>query len=89
MRVIFHQYALCTTGLPLSFSQKDIDINGWAIEARVYAEDPVTFLPSIGFLSHYMEPTGKPGLENVSDQCTQHWIVLLSLVVTLLCCNHI
>lgn len=53
------------SGLPLSFSQKDIGINGWAIEARVYAEDPVRFLPSIGFLSHYMEPTGKPGLENV------------------------
>ena len=33
----------------LSFSQKDIKLNGWAFESRIYAEDPYKgFLPSIG-----------------------------------------
>lgn len=34
--------------------------NGWAIESRVYAEDPTKFLPSIGFLDKYIEPQGGP-----------------------------
>jgi propionyl-CoA carboxylase alpha chain len=53
------------SGHKLSLTQKDIGINGWAVEARVYAEDPTRFLPSIGYLSRYIEPTGRPGLENV------------------------
>ncbi len=32
-----------------------------------FLQDPIRFLPSIGYLSTYMEPTGRPGLENVSD----------------------
>ena len=32
----------------------------------MYAEDPVRFLPSIGYLSTYKEPLNAPGLENVS-----------------------
>lgn len=52
-------------GHPLTLSQEDIGIKGWAVEARVYAEDPVRFLPSIGYLSTYIEPKGRPGLENV------------------------
>eukprot|EP01084_Bolivina_argentea_P260640 440212_1 len=43
-------------GKPLPFSQSDIGIDGWAIEARVYAEDPFRgFLPQIGTLSNYRE----------------------------------
>lgn len=39
--------------------QEDVKINGWAIESRVYAEDPLRgFLPSIGNLQRYVEPTG-------------------------------
>jgi propionyl-CoA carboxylase alpha chain len=43
----------------LQFTQKDIGIKGWAIESRVYAEDPYKNfgLPSIGRLSSYEEPT--------------------------------
>jgi propionyl-CoA carboxylase alpha chain len=44
-------------GEELSFKQKDIGINGWAMESRLYAEDPYrNFLPSIGRLSRYRPP---------------------------------
>jgi len=44
-------------GQPLTLQQQDIPINGWAMEARVYAEDPLrNFLPSIGKLVTYKEP---------------------------------
>jgi len=47
-------------GEKLPFTQKDIKLNGWALEARVYAEDPFrNFLPSIGRLTHYQEPEGE------------------------------
>lgn len=46
-------------GLQLSFSQKDLSINGHAVEVRVYAEDPANnFLPSVGTLSSYLPPRG-------------------------------
>jgi propionyl-CoA carboxylase alpha chain len=45
-------------GHKLEFTQDDIKINGHAFEMRVYAEDPARkFLPSIGFLRNYHEPT--------------------------------
>ena len=41
-------------GEKLAFEQKDLAIDGWAIESRVYAEDPYRgFLPSIGRLVRY------------------------------------
>ncbi|MEM7208334.1 MAG: acetyl/propionyl/methylcrotonyl-CoA carboxylase subunit alpha [Pseudomonadota bacterium] len=41
----------------LSLSQSDVEINGWAMEARVYAEDPErNFVPSTGRLTHYTAP---------------------------------
>ncbi|MDS9468434.1 acetyl/propionyl/methylcrotonyl-CoA carboxylase subunit alpha [Paracoccus sp. MBLB3053] len=44
-------------GEPLSFAQQDLRINGWAIESRLYAEDPYrNFLPSIGRLTRYRPP---------------------------------
>ncbi|XP_026045639.1 propionyl-CoA carboxylase alpha chain, mitochondrial [Astatotilapia calliptera] len=45
-------------GYQLQHTQEDIPINGWAIECRVYAEDPYKSfgLPSIGRLSQYQEP---------------------------------
>ena len=44
-------------GEKLPISQKDVKINGWAIESRVYAEDPYrNFLPSTGRLSRYIPP---------------------------------
>ncbi|XP_012499887.1 PREDICTED: propionyl-CoA carboxylase alpha chain, mitochondrial [Propithecus coquereli] len=51
-------------GYPLRHKQADIPINGWAVECRVYAEDPYKFfgLPSIGRLSQYQEPLHLPGV---------------------------
>ncbi len=44
-------------GEQLSFSQADVKLNGWAIESRLYAEDPYrNFLPSIGRLTRYRPP---------------------------------
>ena len=44
-------------GEELKIKQSDIKTNGWAIESRVYAEDPYReFMPSIGRLSKYLTP---------------------------------
>ncbi|MBE3637170.1 acetyl-CoA carboxylase biotin carboxylase subunit [Mangrovicoccus algicola] len=44
-------------GEALSFGQKDVRIDGWAIENRLYAEDPYRgFLPSTGRLTRYRPP---------------------------------
>ena len=46
-------------GEPLPFTQKDVRLEGWAIEARIYAEDPSrNFLPSTGRLIRYRPPAG-------------------------------
>jgi propionyl-CoA carboxylase alpha chain len=45
-------------GEKLPFAQKDLKINGWAMESRIYAEDPYRgFLPSIGRLVRYSPPS--------------------------------
>ena len=45
------------SGEPLPLRQDELYINGWAIEARLYAENPATgFLPSIGTLDHLEFP---------------------------------
>ncbi|MBL8584357.1 MAG: acetyl/propionyl/methylcrotonyl-CoA carboxylase subunit alpha, partial [Rhizobiaceae bacterium] len=44
-------------GERLRFTQDDVKLNGWAIESRLYAEDPYrNFLPSIGRLTRYRPP---------------------------------
>ena len=44
-------------GEPLSLTQSDVMMNGWAMEARIYAEDPFrSFLPSIGRLKRFFPP---------------------------------
>jgi len=51
-------------GETLGFGQDQVSLNGWAMEARVYAEDPTrNFMPSIGRLVRYIEPEAG-GLEN-------------------------
>ena len=44
-------------GEALQIKQEDVELNGWAIESRIYAEDPYRgFLPSTGRLSRYRPP---------------------------------
>jgi propionyl-CoA carboxylase alpha chain len=53
-------------GLKLRRAQSDVRLNGWAVEARVYAEDPTrNFLPSTGRLVKY-----RPPAEGVIDGVT-------------------
>jgi len=54
---LVEQMIRVAAGERLAFEQDDIRLEGWAIEARVYAEDPVRgFLPSIGRLTRYRPP---------------------------------
>jgi acetyl-CoA carboxylase biotin carboxylase subunit len=45
-------------GETLSITQDEININGYAIECRINAEDPKTFMPSPGTITHYHAPGG-------------------------------
>ncbi len=54
---LVEQMIRSAAGEPLAFTQDDLKINGWAIESRIYAEDPYRgFLPSIGRLVRYRPP---------------------------------
>ncbi len=54
---LVEQMLRVAAGEPLTFTQDDLKIDGWAIESRIYAEDPYRgFLPSIGRLSRYQPP---------------------------------
>jgi acetyl-CoA carboxylase, biotin carboxylase subunit len=46
------------TGAPLAFSQEQITFNGHAIECRINAENPETFMPSPGRVTDYHAPGG-------------------------------
>lgn len=54
---LVEQMIRVAAGEKLSFKQKDVSLRGWAIESRLYAEDPYrNFLPSIGRLTRYRPP---------------------------------
>ncbi|MFQ6547818.1 acetyl-CoA carboxylase biotin carboxylase subunit [Aestuariibius sp. 2305UL40-4] len=54
---LVEQMIRVAAGEKLSFGQADVRLNGWAIESRLYAEDPYrNFLPSIGRLTRYRPP---------------------------------
>jgi propionyl-CoA carboxylase alpha chain len=54
---LVEQMIRVAAGEKLAFSQADVKLNGWAIESRLYAEDPYrNFLPSIGRLTRYRPP---------------------------------
>lgn len=55
---LVEQMIRVAAGEKLPFSQDDIMLNGWAIESRVYAEDPYrNFMPSTGRLVRYEPPS--------------------------------
>ncbi|SEK59496.1 acetyl-CoA carboxylase biotin carboxylase subunit [Pacificibacter marinus] len=62
---LVEQMIRIANGEALSIKQDDVQMNGWAMESRLYAEDPYrNFLPSIGRLTKY-----RPPAESVSDTC--------------------
>lgn len=60
---LVEQMIRVAAGEPLAFTQAEVRLNGWAIENRVYAEDPYRgFLPSTGRLVRYAPPVGAGAL---------------------------
>jgi propionyl-CoA carboxylase alpha chain len=63
---LVEQMIRVAAGEPLRLRQSDVKLNGWAVESRVYAEDPYrNFAPSIGRLVRY-----RPPAEGVHDGVT-------------------
>jgi propionyl-CoA carboxylase alpha chain len=79
-------------GEKLPLKQADVKINGWAIESRIYAEDPYrNFLPSIGRLRRYLPPTegafGKVSVRNDAgvregDEISMFYDPMISKLIT-------
>ena len=60
---LVEQMIRIAAGEKLSLNQEDVKMEGWAIEARVYAEDPYRgFLPSIGRVTRYDPPVDAEGI---------------------------
>lgn len=58
---LVEQMLRVAAGEKLAIAQDDLSINGWAVESRVYAEDPYrNFLPSIGRLKRFYPPLEGP-----------------------------
>ena len=55
---LVREQIMIATGLPLSFKQSDVKINGHAIECRINAEDSKTFVPSPGKIVQFHLPSG-------------------------------
>ncbi|MFV0542133.1 MAG: acetyl-CoA carboxylase biotin carboxylase subunit [Marinicella pacifica] len=58
---LIKQQILIASGEPLSIRQEDIEFKGHAIECRINAEDPKTFMPSPGVIDIFLAPGG-PGV---------------------------
>lgn len=58
---IIREQISVAAGNPLSFTQDQIQLNGHAIECRINAENPNTFMPSPGTIARYHAPGG-PGV---------------------------
>ncbi|WP_067730328.1 acetyl-CoA carboxylase biotin carboxylase subunit [Oceanobacillus damuensis] len=56
---IVEQQIIIASGNEMTVKQDDLQIDGHAIEVRIYAEDPVTFFPSPGYISHMELPEGE------------------------------
>jgi 3-methylcrotonyl-CoA carboxylase alpha subunit len=72
-------------GAPLPFTQDDVTFRGHAIEARLYAEDPATFLPAVGRLALIDPPLG-PGVRVDSgltggDEVTVHYDPMIAKLI--------
>ncbi|MFD2237929.1 acetyl-CoA carboxylase biotin carboxylase subunit [Aureimonas populi] len=64
---LVEQMIRVAAGERLAFAQENVTLKGWAVETRIYAEDPYRgFLPSIGRLSRYRPPEAS-GTVRVDD----------------------
>jgi propionyl-CoA carboxylase alpha chain len=64
---LVEQMIRVAAGEKLAFTQDDVKLDGWAVETRVYAEDPYRhFLPSTGRLVRYWPPIPSPSGEGRS-----------------------
>lgn len=91
---LVEQMLRVASGEKLAIAQDDLSINGWAMESRVYAEDPYrNFLPSIGRLKRYLPPEegeakGVPGTVRVDsgvregDEISMFYDPMISKLVT-------
>jgi propionyl-CoA carboxylase alpha chain len=63
---LVEQMIRIAAGEKLAIAQHDVKLSGWAVESRIYAEDPArNFLPSVGRLVRYLPPA-----ESISDGIT-------------------
>lgn len=60
---LVEQMLRVAAGEALTMTQDEIQLTGWAVEARIYAEDPMrNFLPSVGRLQKYSPPAENAGV---------------------------
>ncbi len=75
-------------GEKLPFAQKDIQLNGWALECRINAEDPFrNFLPSTGRLTRFVPPPEDSGVRIDTGVCeggeiSMHYDSLIAKLIT-------
>ena len=90
---LVEQMIKVASGEKLAFRQEDINFSGWAVESRIYAEDPTRgFLPAIGRLIEYREPVSNvfgtskhvriDGGVNEGDEITRFYDPLISKLIT-------
>ncbi len=82
---LVHLQIAVAAGERLPFTQEQVSLRGHAIEARIYAEDPVQFLPAIGRLELVEFPLG-PGVRTDSgltsgDEVTVHYDPLIAKLI--------
>ncbi|GAA4000607.1 acetyl/propionyl/methylcrotonyl-CoA carboxylase subunit alpha [Sphingomonas humi] len=66
---LVEQMIRVAAGEPLAFTQDEVQLNGWSVETRVYAEDPYRgFLPSTGRLVRYQPPKTSFALSEVEGR---------------------
>ncbi|MEO1720124.1 MAG: biotin carboxylase N-terminal domain-containing protein, partial [Pseudomonadota bacterium] len=77
------------SGSPLPFTQDELSINGWAFEARLYAEDPANdFLPVTGPLRHLSFPPHDGSTVRIDtgvrqgDEITPHYDPMIAKIIT-------
>jgi acetyl-CoA carboxylase, biotin carboxylase subunit len=83
---LVEQQLLIADGADISFDQAAVRPHGHALELRIYAEDPVRFLPSPGTITQWDEPAG-PGVRvdagyTAGNIVTPHYDPLLAKLIT-------